>query len=364
MPMRSSMRLSAATPMFRSGIACCTATAQRTASTTLANSTSRPSPVVLTMRPRCPAIFGSKSSRRSALSCSSVTSSSAPISREYPATSAARIAASLRSTRSPLKDFLPRARHARVRRRAPLGSRCPRTHGCSSIMAPSSGGNGTAASDSGSAVDPVSNPLIEAHARRLSAHRRPAVHLRAHAQRYLAAVGLIRRLAPFRAEGLFNFRKSRPLESDHVAQTGDPARENTIIGFDRPEVALIFEHSLYSVCGFTRAAARKSRTARTMLRRVSGPGCSRWKTARTPPSATCTLPPAPSLISAPTASAEAIERCLSLLYLAMLKPLVNWAADQRYRLSRYRWPTPPLEPSAGIAARRRVEDIGQLSRRG
>jgi hypothetical protein len=35
-------------------------TAQRTASTTLANSTSRPSPVVLTMRPRCSAILGSQ----------------------------------------------------------------------------------------------------------------------------------------------------------------------------------------------------------------------------------------------------------------------------------------------------------------
>src|SRR5580704_17201567 len=34
MPMRSSMRLSFPTPMFRSGICCCTSTAQRTASTT------------------------------------------------------------------------------------------------------------------------------------------------------------------------------------------------------------------------------------------------------------------------------------------------------------------------------------------
>src|SRR6516164_10111341 len=93
MPMRNSMRLSAAMPVSRSGIACCTSTAQRTASTTLANSTSIPSPVVLTMRPWCSAICGSRSSRRSALRCSSVPSSSAPISREYPATSAARIAA-------------------------------------------------------------------------------------------------------------------------------------------------------------------------------------------------------------------------------------------------------------------------------
>jgi hypothetical protein len=41
------MRLSAGTPAFRSAISRCTSTAQRTASTTLANSTRRPSPVVL-----------------------------------------------------------------------------------------------------------------------------------------------------------------------------------------------------------------------------------------------------------------------------------------------------------------------------
>ena len=45
------------TPALRSAIARCTSTAQRTASTTLANSTSTPSPVVLTMRPRCSAIL-------------------------------------------------------------------------------------------------------------------------------------------------------------------------------------------------------------------------------------------------------------------------------------------------------------------
>src|SRR5207237_5053241 len=82
-----------ANPINPHRLACCTSTAQRTASTTLANSASRPSPVVLTMRPRCSAIFGSRSSRHSALRRSSVPSSSAPISREYPATSAARIAA-------------------------------------------------------------------------------------------------------------------------------------------------------------------------------------------------------------------------------------------------------------------------------
>jgi hypothetical protein len=49
-----------------------------TASTTLANSTSMPSPVVFTMRPRWSVIFGSRSSRRSALGRSSVPYSSAP----------------------------------------------------------------------------------------------------------------------------------------------------------------------------------------------------------------------------------------------------------------------------------------------
>jgi hypothetical protein len=53
-----------------------------TASTTLANSTSSPSPVVLTMRPRYSAIVGSITSARSAFSRRNVPSSSAPISRE------------------------------------------------------------------------------------------------------------------------------------------------------------------------------------------------------------------------------------------------------------------------------------------
>ena len=43
----------------RSAIPRCTSTAQRTASTTLANSAKKPSPVFLTTRPRCSAIFGS-----------------------------------------------------------------------------------------------------------------------------------------------------------------------------------------------------------------------------------------------------------------------------------------------------------------
>src|SRR5258708_36097310 len=113
MPIRSSMRLSVPISVLRSGIVCCTSTAQRTASTTLANSTSMPSPVVLTMRPLCSAIFGSISSRRCALSRASVPSSSAPISRLYPATSAARMAANRRSTRSVAKALLaPRAGRA------------------------------------------------------------------------------------------------------------------------------------------------------------------------------------------------------------------------------------------------------------
>ena len=58
--------LSAGTPALRSAMPRCISTAQRTASTTLANSTRMPSPVVLTMRPRCSAIFGSTSSRRRA----------------------------------------------------------------------------------------------------------------------------------------------------------------------------------------------------------------------------------------------------------------------------------------------------------
>ena len=47
----------------------------------LANSTSRPSPMVLTIRPRCSTILGSISSRRCAFSRARVPSSSAPISR-------------------------------------------------------------------------------------------------------------------------------------------------------------------------------------------------------------------------------------------------------------------------------------------
>ncbi len=58
---------------LRSAIARCTSAAHRTASTTLANSASIPSPVFFTIRPRCSSIFGSTSSRRWAWSRSCVS---------------------------------------------------------------------------------------------------------------------------------------------------------------------------------------------------------------------------------------------------------------------------------------------------
>ena len=93
------------------------------ASTTVANSTSIPSPVVLTIRPRCTAILGSISLRRYALRRARVPFSSAPIRREQPATSEARIAASRRSTRACLRASwrLPVARNPmRTHARCPL----------------------------------------------------------------------------------------------------------------------------------------------------------------------------------------------------------------------------------------------------
>ena len=80
-PMRHRMRRSSGTSGSRSSIPRCTSAAQRTASTTLANSASSPSPVVSTMRPGCSAIFGSINSARNALSRPSVPSSSASITR-------------------------------------------------------------------------------------------------------------------------------------------------------------------------------------------------------------------------------------------------------------------------------------------
>ena len=100
MPTRNWMRSSWAVASLRAAISRCIATAQATASTTLGNSISNPSPVVLTMRPLCSAIFRSIRSRRNVLRRARVPASSRSIRRLYPATSAARMAASRRSTRS------------------------------------------------------------------------------------------------------------------------------------------------------------------------------------------------------------------------------------------------------------------------
>ena len=80
----------------------------------------------------------------------------------------------------------------------------------------------------------------------------------------------------------------------------DPAHENAVVGLDRPEIAFIFSHLSYSIGGFYPGRSKEiPNRAHHMLRRVSGPGCGRWNTARTPLSATRTRLPAPSLISAP-----------------------------------------------------------------
>src|SRR6266404_9032382 len=103
MPIRNSIRWSCGTSVFCLAMPRWISTAQRAASTALANSTSMPSPVVLTIRPRCTVMAGSTSAFRNDLSCASVPSSSRPIKRLYPATSAASTAASRRSTCSLLK---------------------------------------------------------------------------------------------------------------------------------------------------------------------------------------------------------------------------------------------------------------------
>jgi hypothetical protein len=59
-----------------------TSNAQFTASTTLANSTSVPSPISLTTRPLCWATAGSNSVRRCCFNAASVPASSPPIIRE------------------------------------------------------------------------------------------------------------------------------------------------------------------------------------------------------------------------------------------------------------------------------------------
>ena len=63
-PIRSLIRRSSGISGSRSSIPRCTSTALRTASTTLANSAKKPSPVFFTIRPRYSAIFGLTSSRK------------------------------------------------------------------------------------------------------------------------------------------------------------------------------------------------------------------------------------------------------------------------------------------------------------
>jgi hypothetical protein len=80
--MRNLIRFSGGVSAFRLAIPRCISTAHFTASTTLWNSARKPSPVFLTTRPRCSAIFGSTNSPRCPFSLSCVPSSSTPIRRE------------------------------------------------------------------------------------------------------------------------------------------------------------------------------------------------------------------------------------------------------------------------------------------
>ena len=91
--MRNTIRRSSGRPVLRSTMLFCNSTAQRTASTTLRNSTRNPSPMRLTTRPLWTAMVGSMRSLRSARRRASVRSSSVLASRLNPTTSAARIAA-------------------------------------------------------------------------------------------------------------------------------------------------------------------------------------------------------------------------------------------------------------------------------
>ncbi len=79
--MRNCSRLSAGSASLRAAIACCSATAQRSASSRLANSARNPSPLVLAMRPRWCAISGRITSRSAVRIRPSVPSSSRSTSR-------------------------------------------------------------------------------------------------------------------------------------------------------------------------------------------------------------------------------------------------------------------------------------------
>jgi hypothetical protein len=81
MPMRNWIQRAGETSLLRRAMRRWISAAQVTASTTLANSTSSPSPVVLTMLPRALAIAGSISSSRWVFSRARVPDSSASINR-------------------------------------------------------------------------------------------------------------------------------------------------------------------------------------------------------------------------------------------------------------------------------------------
>src|SRR5271165_2884507 len=91
------MLLPQALSALRSAICFCMASAHSTAETMEGNSISIPSPIVLNNRPPSAARIGATASRRSR-TARAVPASSSPIMREYPTTSAARIAASLRTS--------------------------------------------------------------------------------------------------------------------------------------------------------------------------------------------------------------------------------------------------------------------------
>ena len=82
MPMRNWIGLASELPASCSRTCLWISIAQVTASTALANSTSAPSPMSLTMRPEWAAIVGSISSRRKAFRRASVPASSMPMRRE------------------------------------------------------------------------------------------------------------------------------------------------------------------------------------------------------------------------------------------------------------------------------------------
>src|SRR5271166_3122413 len=116
MPVRIFMRLSGASVWLRSASPLATSSAQRTASTTLRNSTIAPSPVRLTTRPPCAATAGLNSSVRSARRRASVASSSAAVRRLKPTMSATRIAATFRPSLTAALRNSSSARRTRRRR--------------------------------------------------------------------------------------------------------------------------------------------------------------------------------------------------------------------------------------------------------